>query len=65
MIDLPGAPQNGAINLGDMMKGMFGRPTQKRKMLVPEARRALEREEADRLLDSEQLTKDALQPCRE
>jgi ATP-dependent HslUV protease ATP-binding subunit HslU len=60
MIDLPGAPQNGAINLGDMMKGMFGRPTQKRKMLVPEARRALEREEADRLLDSEQLTKDAL-----
>jgi len=60
MIDLPGAPQNGAINLGDMMKGMFGRPTQKRKMLVPDARRALEREEADRLLDSEQLTKDAL-----
>jgi ATP-dependent HslUV protease ATP-binding subunit HslU len=60
MIDLPGAPQNGAINLGDMMKGMFGRPAQKRKMLVPDARRALEREEADRLLDSEALTKDAL-----
>jgi ATP-dependent HslUV protease ATP-binding subunit HslU len=53
-------PQNGAINLGDMMKGMFGRPAAKRKMLVPDARRALEREEADRLLDTEALTKDAL-----
>jgi ATP-dependent HslUV protease ATP-binding subunit HslU len=53
-------PQNGAINLGDMMKGMFGRQAQKRKMQVPDARRALEREEADRLLDTEALTKDAL-----
>ena len=35
-------PQNGAINLGEMMKGMFGRPAQKRKMLVPDARKALE-----------------------
>ncbi len=60
MIDLPGAPQNGAINLGDMMKGMFGRPAQKRKMQVPDARKALEREEADRLLDTDALTKDAL-----
>ena len=60
MIDIPGMPQGGAINLGDMMKGMFGRPAQKRKMLVPDARRALEREEADRLLDTEALTKDAL-----
>ena len=60
MIDLPGAPQNGVINLGDMMKGMFGRQQQKRKMLVPDARKALEREEADRLLDTEALTKDAL-----
>jgi ATP-dependent HslUV protease ATP-binding subunit HslU len=60
MIDMPGAPQNGAINLGDMMKGMFGRPANKRKMPVPDARRALEREEADRLLDTDALTKDAL-----
>ncbi len=60
MIDIPGAPQNGAINLGDMMKGMFGRQAQKRKMPLPEARKALEREEADRLLDTDALTKDAL-----
>jgi ATP-dependent HslUV protease ATP-binding subunit HslU len=61
MIDLPNMPQGGAINLGDMMKGMFGRPAQKRKMHVPDARRALAREEADKLLDTEALTKDALQ----
>ncbi|WP_297492919.1 ATP-dependent protease ATPase subunit HslU [Acidocella sp.] len=60
MIDLPNMPQGGAINLGDMMKGMFGRPAQKRKMQVPDARRALAREEADNLLDTEALTKDAL-----
>jgi ATP-dependent HslUV protease ATP-binding subunit HslU len=60
MIDMPGMPQNGALNLGDMMKGMFGRQAQRRKMLVPDARRALQREEADRLLDTEALTKDAL-----
>ncbi len=60
VIDLPGAPQNGAINLGEMMKGMFRGNAQKRKMPLPEARKALEREEADRLLDTEALTKDAL-----
>ncbi|WP_298222563.1 ATP-dependent protease ATPase subunit HslU [Acidocella sp.] len=60
MIDLPNMPQGGAINFGEMMKGMFGRPTQKKKMLVPDARKALAREEADKLLDTEALTKDAL-----
>ena len=48
------------INLGDMMKGMFGRPPQPRKMTVEAARRALEREEADKLLDNDRLVKDAL-----
>jgi ATP-dependent HslUV protease ATP-binding subunit HslU len=60
MIDMPGMPPNGNLNLGDMMKGMFGRAPQKRKMLVPDARRALAREEADNLLDTDALTKDAL-----
>ncbi len=60
MMDMPGMPPGGAINLGDMMKNMFGRPAQKRKMLVPDARKALAREEADKLLDTEALTKDAL-----
>jgi len=60
MINMPGAPDNGMINLGDMMKGMFRGNAPKRKMGVPDARRALEREEADRLLDTEALTKDAV-----
>ncbi len=60
MMDMPGMPPGGAVNLGDMMKNMFGRPPQKRKLLVPDARRALINEEADKLLDTEALTKDAL-----
>jgi ATP-dependent HslUV protease ATP-binding subunit HslU len=43
-----------------MMKGMFRGNAPKRKMGVPDARRALQREEADRLLDTEALTKEAL-----
>jgi ATP-dependent HslUV protease ATP-binding subunit HslU len=60
VIDLPNMPQGGSINIGDMMKGMFGRPATRKKMHVPDARRALAREEADKLLDTEALTKDAL-----
>ena len=60
-LDIPGMPPGQMINLGEMMKGMMGnRPAQKRKMSVEAARRALEREEADRLLDNERLTKDAV-----
>jgi ATP-dependent HslUV protease ATP-binding subunit HslU len=59
--DIPGMPPGQMINLGEMMKGMMGnRPAQKRKMTVEAARRALEREEADRLLDNERLAKDAV-----
>jgi ATP-dependent HslUV protease ATP-binding subunit HslU len=59
--DIPGMPPGQMINLGEMMKGMMGnRPAQKRKMSVESARRALEREEADRLLDNERLAKDAV-----
>lgn len=60
MIDLPNMPQGGMINLGDMMKNMFNRGPQKKKLPLPEARKALVREEADKLLDTDALTKDAL-----
>jgi ATP-dependent HslUV protease ATP-binding subunit HslU len=59
-LDIPGMPPGQVINLGEMMKGMFGRPTQKRKLTVEAARRLLEQEEADRLLDNDRLTKDAI-----
>ena len=58
--DMPGMPPGQMINLGEMMKGMFGgRPTA-RKLRVDAAREALQREEADKLLDTERLTRDAV-----
>jgi ATP-dependent HslUV protease ATP-binding subunit HslU len=60
-LDIPGMPPGQMINLSEMMKGFMGnRPQQKRRMTVEAARRVLEAEEADRLLDNEQLTKDAV-----
>ena len=59
-MDIPGMPPAQMINIGEMMKGMFGRQAQPRKMTVEAARRALEREEADKLLDNDRLTKDAV-----
>ena len=59
-LDIPGMPPGQVINLGEMMKNMMGRPPQKKRMRVDAARRAAEREEADKLLDSDQLAKDAV-----
>jgi ATP-dependent HslUV protease ATP-binding subunit HslU len=60
-LDIPGMPPGQMINLGDMMKGMFGgRQMQKRKLAVEAARRLLEQEEADNLLDNDRLAKDAV-----
>ena len=59
--DMPGMPPGQVINLSEMMKGIMGnRPQQKRRMTVEAARRIMEAEEADNLLDNEQLTKDAV-----
>lgn len=59
-LDIPGMPPGQMINLGDMMKGMFGRQQQKRRLTVEAARRLLQAEEADRLLDNDRLAKDAV-----
>ncbi len=60
-MDMPGMPPGQVINLGEMMKGMFGRgPQQQRKLTVAAARTALEREEADKLLDTEAITREAI-----
>jgi ATP-dependent HslUV protease ATP-binding subunit HslU len=59
-LDIPGVPPGQMLNLGEMMKGMFGRAAQPRRMTVAAARIAMEREEADRLLDSDRLTRDAV-----
>ncbi len=63
--DMPGMPPGQVINLSEMMKGLMGnRPRQKRRMTVEAARKILEAEEADQLLDNEQLTKDAVSRTR-
>jgi ATP-dependent HslUV protease ATP-binding subunit HslU len=60
-LDMPGMPPGQVINLSEMMKGIMGqRPKQKRRMTVEAARKILAAEEADQLLDNDQLTKDAV-----
>jgi ATP-dependent HslUV protease ATP-binding subunit HslU len=59
-LDIPGMPPGQMINLSEMMKGMFGRAPQQRRLTVAAARQALEREEADRMLDNDRLAKDAV-----
>ena len=59
-MDIPGMPAGSVINLGDMMKGMFGKAGQPRRMTVEAARIALTREESDRLLDNDALTREAV-----
>ena len=59
-IDLPGVPPGQMINLGEMMRGMMGKQQKTRRMSVADARSALTRDEADHLLDTEQVTKDAV-----
>ncbi len=59
-MDIPGLPSGSVINLGDMMKGMFGKPPVARRMTVEAARTQLVREESDRLLDNDSLTREAV-----
>ncbi len=59
-LDIPGMQPGQVINIGEMMKGMFARQPQSRRMTVAAARTALEREEADRLLDNDRLAKEAV-----
>ncbi|APH55562.1 ATP-dependent endopeptidase hsl ATP-binding subunit hslU [Granulibacter bethesdensis] len=60
-VDIPGVPPGQAINLTEMMKGMFGNRQQQKKLTVAAARQLLQREEADRLLDNEKLGRDAVE----
>jgi ATP-dependent HslUV protease ATP-binding subunit HslU len=58
-IDLPGA-QGQMINLNEMMRNMMGKNQVQRKLKVAAARPLLEREEADKLVDNDRLTKEAV-----
>ncbi|MCX8133751.1 MAG: ATP-dependent protease ATPase subunit HslU [Roseococcus sp.] len=60
VMDMPGLPPGQMQNMQEMLSRMFGRAAKPRRMSVASAREALIREEADKLLDSEALTREAV-----
>lgn len=52
-------------NVKDMIGKMFPRPRHDRKLMVPEARRILAREEAEKLIDMEKVTRLAVKRTEE
>jgi ATP-dependent HslUV protease ATP-binding subunit HslU len=60
MMDLPGAQGIQMQNMQEMLGKMFGGRTKPRRMSVGEARIALTKDEADKLLDQDALTRAAV-----
>lgn len=60
--DIPGMPgaQMGMINLGDMFGKMMGGRTRKRKMTIKDSYKILTNEESDKLLDDEDVVRQAI-----
>jgi ATP-dependent HslUV protease ATP-binding subunit HslU len=60
--DIPGMPgaQMGMLNLGDIFGKAFGERTKRKKMRVGESYALLMEEESDKLLDQEQVKREAL-----
>ncbi len=61
-VDIPGMPgaQMGMLNLGDLMGKAFGKSMKTKKMTVVEARELLITEESEKLIDQDQIVKEAL-----
>ncbi|MEM8951851.1 MAG: ATP-dependent protease ATPase subunit HslU [Pseudomonadota bacterium] len=62
-IDIPGMPgaQMGMLNLSDMFGKAFGQQTKKKKMKISDSYEILLEEESDKLLDQEQVKREAVQ----
>ena len=62
MFDIPGAPgaSIGAINIGDMLGKAFGQRTKARRVTVADSHDVLIAEESDKLIDTDQLTGEAI-----
>jgi ATP-dependent HslUV protease ATP-binding subunit HslU len=58
--EVPGMPGASMINIQDMLGKAFGKPGVKRKIKVKDAHAPLLAEEADKLLDQDQLNRDAV-----
>lgn len=61
MFDIPGMPggQMGVLNLSDILGKGFGNKTKKRKLAVNEARELLISDEADKLIDDDEIIEEA------
>lgn len=60
MPEIAGGTVMNAAAFGDLMKNLMNRSPQKRRMTIAAARQVLIREEADRLVDNDALTQDAV-----
>jgi ATP-dependent HslUV protease ATP-binding subunit HslU len=61
MMEIPGMPPGAQMgNLNEMFGKMFGKGAKPRKSSVADARAALTRDEADKLLDQDALTREAI-----
>lgn len=58
MNNMPGMENQ--MNIGEMFQGLLPKRTKRRKMTVAEARRVLTQEEADKLIDKDAVTSDAI-----
>jgi ATP-dependent HslUV protease ATP-binding subunit HslU len=60
--DIPGMPgaQMGMLNLGEMFGKAFGGKTKRKKLSIAQSYEVLLAEESDKLLDQEQVTREAL-----
>ena len=62
MFDIPGMPGGsmGAVNIGDMLGKAFGGRTKPRRVTVADSYDVLIAEESDKLIDTEQITAEAI-----
>ena len=56
--EIPGQPE---MNMGDLLGGLMPKKTKKRKVPVKEARKIVEQQELDRLLDQDAVVSEALE----
>lgn len=65
MMDIPGQPGMGMMNIGELFGKAMGGRTTKRKMRVADSYKVLIDEEADKLVDQDAVTKEAVMAVEE
>lgn len=60
-----GGMEEMGINIGEIIGGMMPKKIKKKRMRVEEARRILQAEEAEKLVDHEQISREALEKAQE